>query len=127
MKKFLPYILPILTIVIISSILFVNPTITGFAVANQLNVEVSTSNGFFVPENSLVVVYLNNKKTEMPIEEFISKSGGEFELTGDGYTGDYTYLLNLDEFGLELEEGILIVEVIHDGNPISHYEKEIIF
>ena len=127
MKKFLPYVLPVLTIVIISSILFINPTITGFAVANQFNIEVSTSNGFFVPEDSLVVVSLNNKKTEMPIEEFISKSGGKYELTDDGFTGDYTYLLNLDEFGLEFDEGILIVEVMHDGNLISHYEKEIIF
>ena len=127
MKKALPYLLPAFTFILISSILLVDPNVTGFTILNQPNIiEIKTSENFFIPKEAMVAVTFNEQKAEIPVEEFILKTGEKYELTDEGYTGEHVYRLNVLDLGLNLEKkGTLAVEIILDGEPISRFEKEI--
>ena len=126
MKKLLPYLLPILTVLGILSILFIDPSVTGFVVFEKENpVIINTEKGYFLPQDALIVVSLDDNEKSLTAEEFIKKTGEEFELTEDGYTGDYKYVLDLNEFDFNLEKGEYVLEVVikHNDEILSSDKK----
>ncbi len=141
------YILPIMSVILIV-ILAMRPDITGFMVArpsgpleNQIfaNISMSINEDGFIPEDSLVTVYLDDRSSSMGFKEFIDKTGtgynrmkGEIpdiDYEGYGFGGTYTYAIDISEFDLNtiLEPGEhnLIVEVSYENYVISHTSQTI--
>jgi hypothetical protein len=113
MKKFTPYIVPIVSVLLILSILLIDPEFTGLAVFEnkEVMIELNTFKDLVLPGNAELEVTIENKSSRLTIKEFIEKTGEEFELVegsidsigfeGMGYTGNETYYLPLSEFGFE--------------------------
>jgi hypothetical protein len=138
------YILPVISVFLVS-ILILRPDITGFMVAGPLetaisaNISVSVNEGGFIPEDSIVTVYLDERDSSMGFRDFVDKTGKGFKRTkgevqeigyeGYGFGGAYTYVLDIGEFDLDtvLEPGnhTLVVEVIHGNYVISHTSQNI--
>jgi len=143
MKRVLPYLLPILTIFGFIVYAFINPEITGFATVNQVkissDIRVRLDPDVVMPEDSIVVVSIDGKESTLTLDEFVKKTGQEFKYeqgnfpelgyTGLGYTGDYTYILTLDDFNLGLvdpkNEYLLEIDVKYRDYLISHSEEVI--
>ena len=76
LDKFLPYLLPVITILGLGVFAFTNPEITGLAVANDKEI-VNSQVRVFLDENSMlpkgsdVVVILDGKESSMKLSEFI--------------------------------------------------------
>lgn len=110
------YILPVMSILAVL-ILFLRPDITGFVVAgpseNQIfaNISVSINEDGFIIEDSLVTVYLDDRKSEMVFSEFVRRTGRSYEriraevpeigYDGYGFGGVYTYVLDISEFDID--------------------------
>lgn len=113
MKKILPYILPIITVLLIFSVLLIDPELTGFAVFEnkEVMIELNTFKDLVLPENAELEVKINNESSKLTIKEFIERTGEDYELiegeieelnfSGIGYTGNQTYYLSVSEFGFE--------------------------
>lgn len=132
MRRFLPYLLPILSVLVLIVIFLIDPAITGFATRESiLNVDVvlRTEEGEFLPRDAIVLVSLGDEVREIMVEEFINKSGGKFELLDEGYSGDYEYKLDISEFGLDntLERGeyVLKIDVVYGDIVLSSDERTI--
>ena len=129
MKKIIPYILPILTIVISGSIIFIPSSFTGLAITeiNPTLVTVSTHLDTFLPQNALIIVTVEEQTLSLSAEEFIHKTREKFQLTDRGYTGEYIYQLDLQQFGFTSlpEHYLLIVQIVHEGTIISSFQREI--
>ncbi|MCK4335522.1 MAG: hypothetical protein KAW40_02235, partial [Candidatus Aenigmarchaeota archaeon] len=72
------YILPIISVFIVLA-LVLRPDITGFMAAepleNQISaVSVSINQDGFIPEDSIVTVYLDDRKSEMAFSEFVRRT-----------------------------------------------------
>lgn len=135
--KFLPYFLPIISILVLAVIAFSKPEITGLAVANDKEIVTSQVRIFLdknsmLPKDSEVVVILDGKEGKMPLTQFIEKSNGFKELKkgeikaisfeGEGYIGENVYDVDLKEFNLGLvdkkEEYELIIKVLFNGQVL---------
>ena len=145
MKKwFLPYLLPLATLIIVAFIVFLNPNITGFAIRenNDLvaaNIKIFTSSTQVLPPDAFVEAVLDGKSSSMSVKEFIEKNGSSFELkdgrlelidySGLGYTGDNSYTLSLDKFNLgnaeSKNEHILKIKVHYNNKIISESSQVI--
>ena len=143
MKRVLPYLLPILTIFGFIAYAFINPEITGFATVNQVkissDIRVRLDPDVVMPEDSIVVVSIDGKESTLTLDEFVKKTGQEFKYeqgsfpelgyTGLGYTGNYNYILTLDDFNLGLvdpkNEYLLEIDVKYRDYLISHSEEVI--
>ena len=136
-KQFLPYLLPLISIIAITVIAFTNPEITGFAVAENKEIVTSQVRIFLdkdsmLPKESMVIVSLDGKESKMPLTQFIEKSNGFKELKkgeikaisfeGEGYIGENVYDVDLKEFNLGLvdkkEEYELIIKVLFNGQVL---------
>ncbi len=136
------YILPIMSVLLVFAFAF-GPGITGFMVAGPVelsaNISVSISEDGFIPEDSLVTVYLDDRNSSMDFKEFIRRTGQGQSVTRDyipeigyegyGYAGTYTYILDISEFNLDnvVEPGVhnLTVEVSYENYVISHTSQKI--
>ena len=144
-SKFLPYLLPAITILALVIISFTNPQITGLAVANNKEIVTSEVRVFLdensmLPIDSIVVVSLDEKEANMPLTEFIEKANGfkeiktaeikEISYKGKGYAGENVYDVDLKEFNLGLvdkkKEHELIIKVIFDGKVLLENKKIIV-
>lgn len=124
----MPYILPIISIIIISIIAITKPAgITGFAVQEQNNkIEIRIRNTTIIPINSTVEIVSNNQVHTISIEEFIRRSGTtpkiinsevkEINYYGEGYIGNYA--VNIDSLGLNISTQPTVY-IIHDNIIIS--------
>jgi hypothetical protein len=146
MKKFYftPYILPVISLVAI--ILFLKPNllggITGFAI-QSMDAEIKISASEIIPENSLIVVTINNlnqttnQTANLTIGEFVKLAGKKersygrlpaIGYEGYGYLGTYSLPLSSLDLDLNLEKGKynLTIKIIYDNTIISEV-SEIIF
>lgn len=110
------YILPIISVFIVLGFIS-NPEITGLMVAEpsktriSADISVSINEDGFIIEDSLVTVYLDDRKSEMAFSEFVRRTGRSYERVraeipeigydGYGYAGIYTYVLDVSEFDLD--------------------------
>ncbi len=131
MKRFMPYLLPVLTLILVIVLITTKPKgITGFAVytaRQERTIRINSS--VIIPENSVVqIVYGSNSSLEVSIKEFVKKAGGENQTgntiyseleeigyKGYGYIGDYS--IQLKDLGIEDEP--VEVNVIYDDTIIS--------
>jgi hypothetical protein len=129
MNKVMPYILPIITIIIISIFLTVKPKgITGFTVLEQ-NKEIKITSTRIIPKNSIVEIEANDKTYKLSIEEFIAKSKkeptiiyselDEINYKGEGYIGNYSVDFSL--FGLN-QNAEPTVYIVYNNMIISKNE-----
>lgn len=141
-SKFLPYLLPLISIIAITVIAFSKPEITGLAVANDKEMVSSEIRIFLdkdsmLPKDSRVVVSLDGKESSMSLTDFIEKSGGfkeiinaeikEIGYKGEGYKGENVYNLDIREFKLGLvdkkKEHELIIKVIFNDKVLLENKK----
>lgn len=133
------FILPVISVVLVLGLIF-NPEITGLMAAElaerqvSANITVGINEDGFVPEDSLVTVYLDGRNASMGFKEFVRRSGQGYERArgevpeigyeGYGYAGIYTYAVDISEFDIDttLEPGEhnLTVEVGYENYVISH-------
>ena len=140
--KFLPYFLPIISILVLAVIAFSKPEITGLAVANDKEIVTSQVRIFLdknsmLPKESIVIVSLDGKESKMPLTQFIEKSNGFKELKkgeikaisfeGEGYIGENVYDVDLEEFKLGLvdkkNEHELIIKVLYNNQVLLENKK----
>ncbi|MBS3146829.1 hypothetical protein J4471_03990 [Candidatus Woesearchaeota archaeon] len=144
-NKFLPYLLPTLSIVVLSLILIIKPEITGFAVVDQDKEMVSSKVTIFLdkdsmlPVESIVLVSLDNQEGTMSLIKFIERSKEpktiidgdlkEIGYVGKGYTGVHQYSVDLQDFGLGLvqksEVHSLNIRIIYDGKVLLENNRTI--
>ncbi len=121
LKKIQLYIVPFLSLLIVFGFLFfTKPTPTGMAILDinsspdrsiTAKVTLKLSSNELIPEDSLVVVMLDDREASMPIKEFINISNQPYNYTkgtlpianyeGYGYIGDYTYSIDISKFKLD--------------------------
>jgi hypothetical protein len=117
------YILPVVSFFAVL-VLFLRPDITGFMVAGPQKSEISAyisvsiNQDGFVIEDSVVTIYLDDRKAEMAFGDFVSRTGTVYERVwaevpetgyeGYGYGGTHAYSLDISEFGLDtvVERGV---------------------
>ena len=68
-----------------------------------------------IPKNAIVEVWIDDKQAEMTIEDFIMKTGQEYETKtsisddgkyyGEGFTGNHFYQLELSDFDIDRNLG----------------------
>jgi hypothetical protein len=141
------FIFPVVSIFLILA-LFLNTDMTGMIVGRGVSSEIKHLSAQvriairenIIPEDSVVTVSLGNQTSSMPLKEFIEKSGEEYELKegeipeigyeGYGYAGEDPFLLDLSEFGLDLDleagEYTLVTEISYGNFVISSTAEEII-
>ena len=130
MKRLLPYLFPLFTVISISTILLLNPKIIGYTVFDDgltEGVEIRILRGEIIPEESFVMISLNDEVREVNIGEFIEIAGGEYELGDGGYTGDYVYRVDIRKFNFTdfRNKNELIVKVVYNNETIS--ENDVTF
>ena len=144
-KEFIPYILPIITIITIFILsMFNSNDITGFAV-KELNdkitgkVVIFTDNSVVIPKDATVELSVDMKNSSMSVEEFIKKNGSSYEIKtgsypilgyyGAGYSGNHNYALDLEAFNLGVVESkdihILNIKVYYKDRILSESVREI--
>lgn len=136
-KEFLPYLLPIISIIVLFGIVAINPSITGFAVKNVMdkvsgNVVVFTDSNVVLPLDSMVSIGLDNRTITLSLKQFIEKNGSWYEIKsgyypeigyyGEGFSGNHNYALSLESLGL----GIVDNKEAHDLNIRIVYKDKII-
>lgn len=126
-NKMMPYLLPIITIIILLVVFITKPTITGFVAAEQEDntetTKIKISSTTIIPEGSIVEIAANNQTYEFTIEDFILKSGNtpgyiygnipEINYSGKGYIGDYS--VSLDMLGIDTSLAQLGVYIIYES------------
>jgi len=124
--KTISFILPITSVLIIALFLiFAKPTTTGLTVLETDNANISeertleadvvlkTKEKEILPENTLIVVTINDKSASMNIKDFIFLCDKEYDYEfgrlesidyeGYGFTGNHTYKLGISNFDLDLK------------------------
>ena len=146
-KIIISILLPLFSIAAI--LLFVNitnNTITGSVVFNQnstryidADVSLTTYPDEILPENAYIVITLDNSTSKMSVKEFIQRTGMGYDYTygsvpaanylGRGYTGNYTYRLNLSQFNVNRKVGfgnhVFTTSIIYKGTILSERAKTI--
>lgn len=119
LHKKINYLLPIISILLVAGFLiYSKPGITGQLILDpgkriiDADVVLTTRSSELVPENAEIVVAIDNQQRNMSIKDFISKTGSDFiyetkkepklDYEGYGYTGNFTYRLNISQFNLNL-------------------------
>ena len=137
------YILPIVSIIIISMAFLYDPSFTGQVIGDSeveslidAKIRVSVNDGI-IPEDAVIIVTLANETSEMGIGEFIRKTGKSFQYSygsipeiyyeGYGYEGPAEYTLDLREFDLEMTlssgEYVLTNSVYYKDTLLSYSEE----
>ncbi|RMF54328.1 hypothetical protein D6745_05695 [Candidatus Woesearchaeota archaeon] len=140
-RRLVFYSVPLLSVIILGIIFIMNePKLTGMVVYRDVadfNVSVSTAEGELLPEGTMIVVRIDNHTAEMPLKDFINKSGGVFQreygsssvvdYTGWGYIGNHTYTLSIQEFNMTpfLNAGshTAFIALEYNGETISNSNK----
>jgi hypothetical protein len=118
------YLLPLLSLLVILFFLITTkPDITGLTIADNqeqtfdASLSLTTNENELLPENAEIIILFNNQGRSLTVKEFIEKTNQNFHYTtgelplvnyqGKGYTGDYSYNLNLSTIGFNtsLEPG----------------------
>ncbi|MBI2670500.1 hypothetical protein HYX18_00770 [Candidatus Woesearchaeota archaeon] len=143
-KEFLPYLLPILSLIVLFAIFSFNPGITGFAVKDVKervsgNVVIFTDSNVVIPLNSIVEVSLDEKTSAIALKDFIDKNGSWYETKtgslpdigyyGEGYSGNHNYALSLESLNLGAVENkefhTIKIRVLFNGKIISETTQEV--
>ena len=143
-KDFLPYVLPIVTLIIVISIISFNPSITGFSIKNSKyqvsgKVVVFTDSSIVIPKSSIVEVSIDNKTKSIGLSDFITKNGSWYEektgaypnisYYGVGYSGIHSYSLDLKEFNFGVFDSKdtynLRIRVLYNNNVLSETNQEL--
>jgi len=135
MKRFLPYLLPVISIIfLIGSILFLdnNNGVTGFTIADtgkypvNSDVRLEILEGQTIPGDALIVVSLDNREASMKISDFVVKAGGEEK---ENYEGKATFALGLSEFNIDnkVEKGnhAVGVKLVYKDSVIFESNSEV--
>ena len=136
MKKWwLPYLLPVVTLIIIGIISFSGEGFTGLVVfQEEPEIKISLHSSLVVPEDTLIEVYLDDQKAELTLKEFIEMTGRDYRYVygrydtlgfeGFGYTGPFDYSLRLSDLGLK-GEGLMRIIISHKDEIIWQEEKNV--
>lgn len=130
MNKFMPYVLPVVSIFIILGFFLFDPSITGFFVKEPeeigARIKVSTIEDLIIPGDAIVEVSLDGVSESITFSEFVERSGGEFEFDG-GYTGNYDYSLPLVDFGFtSIREGQVITVKVYSGDWVISESEAVV-
>lgn len=139
-------ILPAASIVLVF-VLVMRPDITGFMATKPLsdsggisaNVSVTIGKDGFIPENSTVTVYLDERSASMKFGDFVARTGAAYDrirgqvaainYEGYGYGGEYTYALSVSQFGIDTLVGsgnhTVTIEVRYEGVVLSSSSQAI--
>ena len=132
------FILPLISILLVL-VLLLNPDITGFMVAEPserqvfADISVSINEDGFIPEDSVITVYMGKRESSMDFREFVKRTGKghnrikseipQMGYEGYGYGGVYTYVLDINEFDIDTVlrpgEYELVIEVSRENYVIS--------
>jgi hypothetical protein len=140
------YILPVASIVLIL-ILISRPDITGFATAKpssafseiSAKASVTIASDGFIPEDADVIVYLDGKSGSMKFSDFVARTGAAYNriheqisqinFDGTGYGGEYTYALDISQFGIDTSAGsgshTVVIEVKFGDSVLSSSSQTI--
>lgn len=140
-------ILPVASIIIVL-VLLTRPDITGFITArpagpesskNSANISIRINEDGFIPEDSVVTVYLDDRSSGMDFKEFVKRTGIGYNrvykenpkigYVGYGYAGERIYSLDLSEFGFDTSAGPgthkLVIEITYKNYVLSNTSKTI--
>ncbi|MCD6590688.1 MAG: hypothetical protein J7K72_01815 [Candidatus Aenigmarchaeota archaeon] len=136
-------ILPLISLALLLSF-YINPDITGFMVASPeakifANVSISISPDGFIPEDSVIMIYLDKRNASMNIKDFIKKTGEAYDYRegelkeigyrGFGFGGVYSYSLPISEFDIDCKvhpgKHNLTTEVIYKDFVLSRSAESI--
>jgi hypothetical protein len=144
-RRFMPFVLPVATLLLLSVALFLQPKIggiTGFAVLGSpdlsaVKISLSTKQGETLPEDAVVSIKLGQQEKSMTAAEFVRLSGQDYEespMLGSaerfGFVGDHDYAVSLDRLGfspaglggsplLEVTVGYKDAVLYHEQRPLS--------
>jgi hypothetical protein len=140
------YILPVASVLLLA-ILLIRPDITGLMTAKpsagarevSAKISVAIAKEGFIPEDSSVAVYLDGRNASMKFGDFVALTGAgysrvreripQINYEGYGYGGEYAYVLDISEFGLDtsVEPGNheLNIQVIYNGSVKSNTSQNI--
>jgi len=140
------FILPVISVALVVAML-PGSGITGFMTAasapsgSQItaNISVAIADDGFIPEEAVVMVYLDERSASMGFGEFVARTGAGYSRVreevpkinydGYGYAGPYKYSLDISEFGIDASVARgshkLVVEVSYGNYVISHSIQDI--
>lgn len=143
-KEFIPYLLPMITIIVLFIFVSTNPNITGFAVKDikdkvAAKVVIFTDSNIVLPKDAVIEVSLDDQKSIMIVKNFIEKNGSWYELKtgsyplieyyGEGYSGNHNYALDLESFNLGFVENkdihTLKIKIYYKDKIISETVREV--
>ncbi len=145
-KKIITITLPFASIlVLLLAVILIKPEPTGLVIYDNSSRKIDAAvtlnlfEGEVLPSDSIVLIDIDGKTARISVSEFIQKSGGEFNYTqgilraanyiGYGYTGNYTYKLNLSQLLIErnLTSGnhLLTMNIIYGRTVLSERKKNI--
>ena len=142
-------ILPITSFfIIIGFVFYGNPSYTGmvtYEIGNstrmiQSDVILKTKENEIVPEYAIIKISLDDKRAMLTVKEFIEKTKKPFNYTygslekisytGYGYSGNYSYTLNLSDFSINttinLGSHSFVTEITYEDKILFRQEKDII-
>lgn len=131
MNKFMPYTMPIISILVIMGFVFLDPTVTGFFVKEDdligAKITVSTTEEIVIPPEAVVEVGLDSVSREIRFSEFVERSGGDFKLVEGGYTGNYNYYLRTEDLGFnDLEAGQVLRVRVYSGEWVISESEAVV-
>ncbi len=137
-------LVPSISLILIAIAFFaIRPETTGLVVmppngTKLVNADVTliTKSNEVIPPDAIVEVEIDGLKDKMTVSNFIIKTGMEYQLAnanltdfgyfGPGFTGDYSYKLNLSDFKINRDIGKgehrFITRIIYHNHLL--YEKE---
>jgi hypothetical protein len=142
--KIIPYILPMLTILIVASLfIFARPAITGFFVAQKpsLDAQIRITAAEVLPENATIHIFLEKDNLLMKeiltsdISEFIRSYtqknlqyiygiNHELNYEGYGFSGSNVFDISSDAGALK-GQYTLKTEILYLGKVVSETEQEV--
>ena len=132
----LPYLLPVVTLIVVAIIAFSGNGITGLAAfqAKEPEVKINLQRGIVVPSDTLIQVSLNDQTKELTLKEFIEMTGKDYVYTegnyeeidyiGLGYTGPFEYSLRLSDLNLK-GGGLMKIVIKYKDFVIWQDEKNV--
>ena len=135
-KWWLPYLLPVVTLIVVGVLVFSNEEVTGLAVfqEEELEVKINLHRGIVVPPDTLIQVSLDDEVVQLTLQEFIQKTGQDYAFVfgsykeinylGPGFTGPFEYKLRLSDLDLG-EEGLMKIVITYNGFEIWRDERNV--
>ena len=144
-SKIISIALPIVSVIIVIAAMYlIRPRMTGYIIMDDdsgeqlVNVDITlqTKEGEVIPPDGKVQVFIDDRKAEMSIVQFIQTSGEEYEIDdgempefgfyGKGFTGDHEYSVNIDKFDIDTTIGkgehIFITRIVYREYKL--YERQ---